>query len=115
MDEIDQVVIPARDILSLVIGGPLPDKWSVHCETIHDRDLRDNRLPLVSDLISKLAWSLLQVSRWKEDNRASAKECGQYAYNCLEAFASDLLEYIDPKDANRICKQWLELMGEEDA
>ena len=23
--------------------------------------------------------------------------------------------FIDPQDATRICKQWLELMGEEDA
>lgn len=113
MDEIDQVVIPAREILSLVIGGPLPDRWSVNCETIHDENLRNNRLPLVSDLLGKLAYSLLEVSSWKDDHRYSAKECGQYAYNCLEAFASDLLEYIDPKDATRICKQWLELM--EDA
>lgn len=115
MDEIDQVVIPASEILSLVINGPLPDKWSVHCETIHDGELRNNRLPLIADLLGKLAWSLMHVSRWKDDHRASAKECGTYAYNCLEAFASDFLEYIDPEDAIRICKQWLELMGEEDA
>ncbi len=115
MDEIDQMMIPARDILSLVLNGPLPDKWSVYCETIHDENLRDNRLPLVSDLLSELARSLMLVSRWKNDHRASASECGTYAYNCLEAFASDFLEYIDPEDATRICKQWLELMGEEDA
>lgn len=111
MDEINQVVLEAKDVLALVLGGPIPDKWSVYCETTHDEDLRNNRLPLVADLMSKMAWSLMQVSSWKDDNRWSAKECGRYAYNCLTCFAGDILEYIDPQDATKICKEWLELMG----
>lgn len=111
MDEINQVVIEAGELLALVLGGPIPDKWSVHCETIHDEELRNNRLPLVADLMSKLAWSLMQVSSWKGDYRASAKECGTYAYDCLTCFASDILEYIDPQDANKLCREWLDLMA----
>ena len=110
MDEINQVVIEADKLLALVLNGPIPDKWSVYCETAHDRELRDNRLPLVSDLMTKLAWSLMQVSGWKNDHQASAKECGTYAYDCLTCFARDILEYIDPQDATKICKEWLSLM-----
>jgi len=113
MDEIDQVVLEAKDVLALVLNGPIPDKWSVHCETINDEELRNNRLPLVSDLASKLLWSLFMVSSWKGDYRYSANECGKYAYNCLEAIANDMLEYLEPNDATRLCREWLELMEGE--
>lgn len=105
--------ITRDDVLSLLIGGKLPTTYSVHCETSHDNELINNRLPYIHMLASDLIYSLHQVSDWKEDHRYSAKACGKFAYSKIEELAEEIFDYLDESDGVRFCKEYLKNRTEE--
>ena len=104
---IDRVQIPASKVLEVLIDGPLPSRYSVRCETRSDEDLLENRLPTVADLLGDLAYSMFEVSDWKDDHRYSAKACGQYAYKCIRNHVLECLDYLDIDDAKTLCRDFL--------
>lgn len=100
--------VEKSDVLALVLGGPLPSKWSVSCDSNKDTELL-NRLPLLGELLCDLVESTYQVSTWKDDSRTSASLCGKEAYEYLVNVVDVIVNcgYIDDEDVRSIFAEYL--------
>lgn len=103
-----ELTIEREDVLSLLVGGEMPGKYSVSCETNSDNDLLNNRLPKVEYLLCEIKSSLGGVASWKDDTRYSAQKCGQHAYLAIKNDIEESLYRLDLDDAIKICKEFIE-------
>lgn len=100
--------IPTSELLKLILGGPVLNKYSVSCDTYLDKEVALKRIAKHSDLAFKICDALYSVSGWKDDYRYSAKSCGQEAYSALKNLCDDMLYWLDEKDAVEICRTYTE-------
>lgn len=94
-------------LLEAILDGPVLDEWSVHCETYHDKEVL-GRIELHGELATDLAFALSKVSKWRDDGRHSAGECGKTAYRQLMCLAETALDLLSQDDAARMCEEYLD-------
>lgn len=100
--------ILTSDILSLVLGGPILTKYSVSCESNNDEEVL-RRIIKHNDLALKILVGLRDAADWKDDNRYSAKACGQKAYSILKSLCEDMLYWLDEEDVVEICRTYIRI------
>lgn len=100
--------IPTSELLKLILGGPILNKYGVNCDTYSDKEVL-KRIAIHGDLAFKICDALYSVADWKDDNRYSAKACGQKAYSILKSLCEDMLYWLDEEDAVEICRTYIRM------
>lgn len=107
------IEIDYKDVLECLIDGPIPNSYSVYCETNRDKHLLKSRLPNCVEIIELLSNGLCEISStWRDDHRYSAQACGQYCDEAIRDIIRESLYSLSTKSLEWI-KEDLDNLLEE--
>lgn len=98
----DEYTISLEQAVGALIGG-IPGKYSVYCETHHDKDLLNNRLPKAAFIAEKIIFGMFELANtWRDDGRWSAQKCANYCDNELAELTEYMLSFLPMETAQEI-------------
>lgn len=111
---LEDITLSLEDVLKLFLGGSIPNRYSVYCETNHDEELLNKRLPLTEELVYKLVIGMAEIAdTWRDDGRYSAKECAKFCDNFLKELLYCVIPYMEKDSVKQVLVD-LEFLSKEE-